>query len=68
MPTQRRLQDLISVGPAMLRDFELVGIRRVAQLARQNPERLGSALQVTDMPAIAARENTDLHGCCSKGL
>ena len=37
---ERRLQDLISIGPAMLRDFELLGIRSVAQLARQNPKRL----------------------------
>jgi len=36
----RRLQDLISVGPAMLRDFELLGIRSVAQLARQKPKTL----------------------------
>ncbi|HVH88471.1 MAG TPA: helix-hairpin-helix domain-containing protein [Terriglobales bacterium] len=33
----RKLRDLISVGPAMLRDFELLGIRSVAQLARSNP-------------------------------
>lgn len=37
---ERRLQDLISVGPAMLRDFELLGVRSVKQLARQNPTRL----------------------------
>jgi Pathogenicity locus len=37
---RRRLEDLISVGPAMLRDFELLGIRSVAQLARQNPRRM----------------------------
>src|SRR5271168_314567 len=36
----RQLGDLISVGPAMLRDFELLGIRSVAQLAKQNPERM----------------------------
>ena len=36
----RQLQDLISVGPAMLRDFELLGIRTLQQLARQNPEQL----------------------------
>jgi nucleotidyltransferase/DNA polymerase involved in DNA repair len=36
----RRLGDLISVGPAMLRDFELLGVRSVGQLARQSPERL----------------------------
>ena len=41
MNTQaRQLGDLISVGPAMLRDFEILGVRSVAQLARQNPERL----------------------------
>jgi nucleotidyltransferase/DNA polymerase involved in DNA repair len=40
----RELGDLISVGPAMVRDFELLGIRRVAQLARANPERLYSKL------------------------
>jgi len=36
----RRLADLDSIGPAMLRDFELLGIRSLAQLARQNPEKL----------------------------
>src|SRR5580698_3028434 len=36
----RELGDLISVGPAMLRDFELLGIRSVAQLAKQDPERM----------------------------
>jgi len=36
----RRLTDLISVGPAMVRDFELLGVHSVAQLARRNPERL----------------------------
>jgi len=30
----RQLGDLISVGPAMLRDFELLGIRSVTQLAK----------------------------------
>jgi nucleotidyltransferase/DNA polymerase involved in DNA repair len=34
---ERRLSDLVSIGPAMLRDFELLGIRSVQQLARQNP-------------------------------
>jgi nucleotidyltransferase/DNA polymerase involved in DNA repair len=38
--TDRRLADLVSVGPAMLRDFDGLGIRSVAQLARQNPEKL----------------------------
>lgn len=41
MPVQeRRLSDLISIGPAMLRDFELLGVRSMEQLARQNPVRL----------------------------
>jgi hypothetical protein len=37
---ERQLGDLISIGPAMLRDFELLGIRSVAQLAKQIPERM----------------------------
>ncbi|MDR3675495.1 MAG: helix-hairpin-helix domain-containing protein [Acidobacteriota bacterium] len=37
---ERRLGDLGSIGPAMLRDFELLGIRSVKQLARQKPESL----------------------------
>lgn len=40
----RCLEDLISVGPAMLRDFELLGIRTVAQLARSSPRRLYAKL------------------------
>jgi hypothetical protein len=36
----RRLKDLISVGPAMVRDFELLGIHSVVQLSRRNPEKL----------------------------
>jgi len=38
--TTRQLADLISIGPAMLRDFELLGIRSVAQLAKQSPRRM----------------------------
>ena len=37
---ERPLSDLVSIGPAMLKDFDLLGIRSVAQLARQKPERL----------------------------
>jgi hypothetical protein len=37
---QRRLSDLISVGPAMLRDFELLHVRSVAELAGQDPRRM----------------------------
>jgi len=36
----RRLEDLISVGRAMVRDFEMLGVRSIAQLARKNPEKL----------------------------
>ena len=36
----RALADLISVGPAMLRDFQLLGVRTVAQLAREEPKQL----------------------------
>lgn len=34
---ERQLEDLISIGPAMLRDFEMLGIRSVAALAKQEP-------------------------------
>ena len=37
---ERRLRDLVSIGPAMLRDFELLGIASVSQLSRLNPEKL----------------------------
>ena len=37
---ERRLDDLVSVGPAMVRDFERLGIHSVAQLSRRNPEKL----------------------------
>jgi Pathogenicity locus len=36
----RSLSDLISIGPAALRDFEILGIRSISQLARQKPQRL----------------------------
>ena len=38
--SERRLQDLVSVGPAFVNDFERLGVRSVAQLARRNPEKL----------------------------
>lgn len=52
MPTQeRRLRDLVSIGPAMLRDFELLGIANVSQLSRQNPEKLYEKLcRITKQP------------------
>ena len=41
MATQKcRLQDLISVGPATVRDFKLLGIHSVKQLSRRNPEKV----------------------------
>jgi hypothetical protein len=46
MPTpQRQLGDLISIGPAMLRDFEMLGIRSVAQLAKQDAQRMYCKLE-----------------------
>ena len=41
---ERELKDLISIGPAMLRDFELLGIRSVKQLAKQDPKKLYARL------------------------
>ena len=40
MATARQLGDLISIGPAMLRDFDMLGIRNVAQLAKQEPKKM----------------------------
>jgi pathogenicity locus Cdd1 protein len=40
----RQLADLISIGPAMLRDFDLLGIRSVKELARRNPFTMYSTL------------------------
>jgi predicted RecB family nuclease len=36
----RELCDLISIGPAMVRDFKMLGVNSVADLARQNAESL----------------------------
>lgn len=36
----RQLADLVSVGPAIRRDLERLGVRTVAHLARRSPERL----------------------------
>jgi hypothetical protein len=38
--SERSLADLVSIGPAMLKDFDLLGIRSVKQLARQKPANL----------------------------
>lgn len=40
MNPQRELRDLISVGTAVLRDFDRLGIHSVTTLARQDPERM----------------------------
>ena len=48
---ERKLQDLVSIGPAMLRDFELLGIASVSQLSRQHPEKLYEKLcRITEQP------------------
>jgi len=44
MRAQRQLCDLVSVGPAMLRDFQRLGVRSVAQLARHSPRSLYEGL------------------------
>jgi hypothetical protein len=36
----RNLASLVSIGPKMLEDFEKLGVRTVAQLAREEPEDL----------------------------
>jgi hypothetical protein len=36
----RQLRDLVSVGPAVLKDFELLGINSMAQLRRRSPQRM----------------------------
>ena len=35
---------MISIGPAMLRDFKLLGVNSVTEVARQNPEKLYAKL------------------------
>ena len=37
---QRRLQDLVSIGPMMLADLEPLGISSVHQLKRRSPQRM----------------------------
>jgi hypothetical protein len=41
----RQLADLVSIGPAMLRDFELLGIASVAQLAKRDAHRMYEKLE-----------------------
>ena len=48
---ERELEDLVSIGPAMLLDFQMLGISSVAQLSRRNPEKLYEKLcQITRQP------------------
>jgi nucleotidyltransferase/DNA polymerase involved in DNA repair len=42
---ERGLRDLVSVGPAMAKDFQLLGIHSVEQLAKHDPRRLYDRLQ-----------------------
>ena len=35
---ERQLSDLVSIGPAMLRDFKKLGVHSVAQLAKADPQ------------------------------
>jgi hypothetical protein len=40
MTPRRELQDLVSVGPAILRDFHMLGVKTVAQLSRREPREM----------------------------
>jgi hypothetical protein len=40
MASKRELKDLVSVGPAILKDFQMLGVKSVAQLSRQEPREL----------------------------
>ena len=49
MDEARKLSDLVSVGPAAIKDFQLLGIRTVEQLKGKDPERLYHQLcSITD--------------------
>ncbi len=45
MTEQRKLQDLVSVGPAFVRDFEELGITEVEHLCDKDAETLFQELQ-----------------------
>ena len=36
----QQLSDLVSIGPAMLRGLQILGVRTVAQLSRRSPEKM----------------------------
>lgn len=40
MATARQLADLIGIGPAMLLDFDRLGIHSVTELAKQDPRKM----------------------------
>ncbi len=42
---ERRLKDLRGIGKAMLQDFEMLGVRSVADLARRNGDTLYRELE-----------------------
>ena len=56
MPESRQLRDLVSIGPAMLKDFEVLGVRSVRELARRSPEKLYEQL------CAVTRQRQDI--CC----
>ena len=37
---ERRFRDLVSVGPKIAEDFEMLGIRSIPHLALQDPDRM----------------------------
>ena len=45
---ERKLADLAGIGPAMLGDFARLGIRSVAELARQSPEKMYERMAALD--------------------
>ena len=46
MKKQRELKDLDGIGKEMLKDFVVLGVGSVAELARRNPEKLYEQLCV----------------------
>ena len=56
MHAARQLCDLVSIGPAMLKDFQKLGIRTVHELARRKPEKLYEQL------CAVTRQRVDI--CC----
>jgi hypothetical protein len=41
---KRSLRELVSIGPAMLRDLNVLGIQSVEQLAKKNPQKMYAEL------------------------